>query len=318
MAVLDHVYQKAGMARIPLEVHFDLTYRCHQHCIHCYLPESWRQGKGPGPDLDTAQVKAILDQLAEAGTFFLTFSGGEIFLRPDLMHLVEFARGLNFSVSLLASGSLGPDAEQVEKLAQIGIDSLTVSLYSLEAAVHDRITRRPGSWTQVMRTIESCQTQGLKVFLTCVILSANAAGVDAVKQFSHRLGLPLRASGGLVPRWDGRSYPLGLEPDSPEAPPEQREYSQASVSSPEVPSKYCGAGLNCCYISPQGEVWPCVDLPCPGGSMGRGKSFAAVWKGSRVLNQVRRLMDRGWEQDGKLCHLYRQHGIKIIKEMLHG
>ncbi|MBM4284566.1 MAG: radical SAM protein [Deltaproteobacteria bacterium] len=107
MAVLDHVYQKAREHLIPLSVHFDLTYRCHQRCIHCYIPEAWRRGEGPGPELTTHQIKNILDQLADAGTFFLTFSGGEIFLREDFFEILCYARDLNFSISLMTSGTCG-------------------------------------------------------------------------------------------------------------------------------------------------------------------------------------------------------------------
>lgn len=96
MALIDQIYQKAQSKKIPLAIQFDLTYRCHQSCLHCYLPETWRRGEGPGPELSTLQVQAILTQLAAAGTLFLSFSGGEIFLRPDLWTILEEARNLNF------------------------------------------------------------------------------------------------------------------------------------------------------------------------------------------------------------------------------
>jgi hypothetical protein len=39
-------------------------------------------------------------QFADAGVFFLTISGGEIFLRPDLFDILEHARRLMFSVKI--------------------------------------------------------------------------------------------------------------------------------------------------------------------------------------------------------------------------
>jgi len=59
----------------PLSVHFDLTYRCNERCVHCYLDHD-NHG-----ELTTAECIAVMEDLARAGTLFLTFSGGEIFLR---------------------------------------------------------------------------------------------------------------------------------------------------------------------------------------------------------------------------------------------
>ena len=38
-----------------------------------------------------------MDQLTEAGVFFVVFSGGEIFMRMDFYELMEYARSLLFS-----------------------------------------------------------------------------------------------------------------------------------------------------------------------------------------------------------------------------
>jgi MoaA/NifB/PqqE/SkfB family radical SAM enzyme len=56
---------------VPLSVHMDLTYRCNERCAHCYLDH------GNRGELNTAEIKDVLDQLAAAGVFFVVFSGGE-------------------------------------------------------------------------------------------------------------------------------------------------------------------------------------------------------------------------------------------------
>jgi MoaA/NifB/PqqE/SkfB family radical SAM enzyme len=73
---------------IPLGVQLDLTYRCNERCIHCYLDHD------DHGEMTLAEITALLDQLADAGVFFLTISGGEIFLRPDLFDILEHAHRL--------------------------------------------------------------------------------------------------------------------------------------------------------------------------------------------------------------------------------
>jgi MoaA/NifB/PqqE/SkfB family radical SAM enzyme len=54
-------------------VQLDVTYRCNERCVHCYLDHD------DHGEMTTAEIKDLLDQMADAGVFFLVLSGGEIF-----------------------------------------------------------------------------------------------------------------------------------------------------------------------------------------------------------------------------------------------
>jgi uncharacterized radical SAM superfamily Fe-S cluster-containing enzyme len=77
---------KALKLNIPLNVQLDLTYRCNERCIHCYLDHD------DHGEMSTAEIKGLLDQMADAGVFYLTISGGEILMRRDFFELLEQAR----------------------------------------------------------------------------------------------------------------------------------------------------------------------------------------------------------------------------------
>src|SRR5262245_66193897 len=83
---------------IPVGVQLDVTYRCNERCVHCYLDHD---DKG---EMTTAEIKNVLDQLAEAGVFFLVLSGGEVFMRQDFLEIVEYARRLLFNVKVKTNG----------------------------------------------------------------------------------------------------------------------------------------------------------------------------------------------------------------------
>ena len=84
-ALIQEMSDKAQRLGIPLGVQFDLTYRCNERCVHCYLDHDDRD------EMTTAEIKDLLEQMAEAGVFFLTFSGGEIMMRRDFFAIVEHA-----------------------------------------------------------------------------------------------------------------------------------------------------------------------------------------------------------------------------------
>src|SRR5207245_9316651 len=90
--------QRALELGVPFSVHLDVTYRCNERCIHCYLDHD------DHGEMTTSEIKAVLDQVAEAGTFMLTFSGGEVFMRRDFFELVEYARRLLFAARVKCSG----------------------------------------------------------------------------------------------------------------------------------------------------------------------------------------------------------------------
>ncbi len=87
--------EKALARNIPLGVQLDLTYRCNERCVHCYLDHD------DHGEMTTTEIKNVLDQMADAGVFILTLSGGEIFLRKDFFEILEYARrDLTFCVKL--------------------------------------------------------------------------------------------------------------------------------------------------------------------------------------------------------------------------
>src|SRR5215813_6510192 len=99
-SLMQEMGAKALRLGIPLGAQLDLTYRCNERCVHCYLDHD------DHGEMTLAEIKDLLDQLADAGVFLLTISGGEIFLRPDLFEILEHARKLLFSVKIKTNGIL--------------------------------------------------------------------------------------------------------------------------------------------------------------------------------------------------------------------
>src|SRR5207245_6232210 len=112
--VMDRLISRTVQKHRPLSVHFDLTYRCNERCVHCYLDHD------DHGELTTAECLKALDDLARSGTLFLTFSGGEIFLRPDLYEILTAARRLHFDISLKTNSFL-VTPERAVRLRQLGV-----------------------------------------------------------------------------------------------------------------------------------------------------------------------------------------------------
>src|SRR5579862_2747002 len=158
MSLVEQMNAKALELGVPISVQFDLTYRCNERCVHCYLDHD------DHGELTTAEVKGILDQLAAAGTFFLTLSGGELLVRSDFFELLEHAASRRFDIKLKSNGLLigAPEAARIRAL---GVRQVQVSIYSHRPSVHDAITKVAGSLERSLAAIRFLQAQGLRVLI---------------------------------------------------------------------------------------------------------------------------------------------------------
>jgi len=302
--IMDRLVRKTVERHLPWNVHIDLTYRCNERCIHCYLDHH------DYGEMTTREVKSILDQLAEAGALFLTFSGGEIFLRQDLFELIGYARGLNFDVSLKTNALL-IDRSRARKLRELDIRKIQISIYSADAAIHDAITKVPGSLERSLRAIQFLLAEGLQVKLACPLMKQNLAAFREVQSLAVDLGVPYMLDLTITPMMDGRDGVLALRSSAtellqvlqdqnlnslactpPEAEPEGGAvFATGSATSSGIESGAyddipCSAGHNSCYISPYGDVSPCVQMPKPAGNL-RRQRFEEIWYGSSEMNRVR-------------------------------
>jgi len=69
-ALMQEMSDRALRLGVPLSVQLDLTYRCNEKCVHCYLDHD------DHGEMTTAEIKHLLGEMAEAGVFILTLSGG--------------------------------------------------------------------------------------------------------------------------------------------------------------------------------------------------------------------------------------------------
>ena len=129
---------EAARKRIPFFVHLDLTYQCNLECAHCYVVKENR------PEMTTSKIKKLLEELADMGTLYLQLSGGEIFLRKDFFEIAEYARKLHFALRISTNGTL-IDEKTADKIASLYPERVSISVYSTNPQVHDRITGVNGS-----------------------------------------------------------------------------------------------------------------------------------------------------------------------------
>jgi len=296
---------KALKLNIPLNVQLDLTYRCNERCIHCYLDHD------DHGEMTTAEIKDLLDQMAIAGVFYLTLSGGEIMMRRDFFEILEHARLRTFCVKLKTNAVLIREKE-AKQLRELGVEGVQISVYSHRAEVHDEITKMPGSFRQTMEAIRFLGQQGLHVTLANVLMTQNAGDYTGVKTMATELGATYTVDPTITPMMDGDRSILNLNVSHAQLQGVFRdealvgnveEFCAPPMSADEDALNMlpCSAGHTACYVSPYGDVYPCVQFPMACGNV-RETKFADIWRDSPQLKEVRSITLRDMPTCSQCTH----------------
>ena len=262
---------------LPLSVQLDVTYRCNERCVHCYLDHD------DHGEMTTAEIKDVLDQVAEAGVFFLTLSGGEVLMRMDFFEIVEHARALLFDVKIKTNAFMIREPE-ADRILDLGVRVVQVSIYSHRSEVHDAITKLPGSLQRSIAGIRLLQSRGVKVIIANVLMQQNLSDYAGVKVLAEELGAGYTIDPTITPMMDGNRsiVALGIGGDdlqqvfrNPELVGNVDEFCAPppKVDEGVLHDVPCSAGHTACYISPYGDVFPCVQFPLPTGNIRWQKFF---------------------------------------------
>ncbi len=133
----------------PEHVYFSLTSRCSLRCQMCDVA---RASSRPEDELNTSEIKEIILQIKFLGAKHIIFSGGEPFLREDLLEILEFALSKKIENVALITNGLLLDEQVIERLIKIKLTHITVSLDGIEKT-NDAI-RGEGTFKKIVDNLD--------------------------------------------------------------------------------------------------------------------------------------------------------------------
>lgn len=275
------ILRKTWDQQIPYRVLWELTYRCNERCLHCYIVDRDHRG-----ELTTTEARRVIDELAEAGTLFITFTGGEALLREDFFDIAGYARQRGFAIRLLTNGTLVTPAV-ADRLRALRPLTVEVSVYGVRPETHDAITQLPGSHERSLRALRLLYERGVRVKVKSPLMERTVDQFEALRALADELGGGFVYDTTLTPADDGSAGPLAqaMTPATLQGFYVHRlETWRYAEPAPEAHP--CNTGLNIAAIDPYGNVHPCVQLRLPTGNL-RERSFGDIWRESEVLRRVR-------------------------------
>lgn len=150
-----------------------VTDRCNLRCSYC-MPESGIHWTSHDEILSYEEILQLVRLFAQLGFDRIRLTGGEPLVRKDLSTLVSSIKqisGINW-VGLTTNGILLE--EQLPDLVSAGLDTVNISLDTLDPDQYRAITRRDGL-EKVLRGLEAaCKVPNLQIHLNCVPTTQNS------------------------------------------------------------------------------------------------------------------------------------------------
>lgn len=292
---------KAAEARIPLAVSFELTRRCNFRCGHCYLGDQYAIREHKAQELETRAVIKLIEAMVEAGTLFLTLTGGDPMLRPDFLDIYRHAVQSGLLVTVFCNGSLITDAI-VSTFVEYPPRAVEITLYGACQETFETVTQQPGSFAACMRGVEKLRQAKVRLRLKTMALTVNRAEVPQLWQLAGEMGVQFRHDCSVTPALPngdngGRSNMGDSLQDTlrfrltPKQAADvdcsivkvreklQEQLDKASAIEPSNKLYRCGAAKSSCHITPYGAMQPCLLTFQPAIDLQEnGQTFQTVWK----------------------------------------
>jgi MoaA/NifB/PqqE/SkfB family radical SAM enzyme len=190
---LSIVQNRVGAVPRPSWCTYIATYRCNARCGMC---DSWRMR--PGEELSAEQVRLVFARIGRLDVVRLT--GGEPFLRPDMVELAEavLTASRPFVIHVTTNGSF-PDriADFVERFSRPRMLRFMVSFDGL-AAEHDASRGKHVTFDLAMesvrRLVELRHRFGVEVSANHTVISAQSlADHDGLRAMLAELGVDVHS-----------------------------------------------------------------------------------------------------------------------------
>ncbi len=268
----------------------DGKWHCNQKCVHCYAAG---QVHAEEEELSTEEWKAILAKCRAVGIPQVTFTGGEPTMREDLPELVRCAK---WFVSRLNTNGIKLTKEYCEKLREAELDSVQITFYSSDPAIHNRLVGAP-QYENTVHGIENAIEAGLSLSINTPLCTLNR-DYRKTLEFLHDKGVIFVTCSGLITTGNAageESERLQLQGDELEAILRDavsycaENGMEIAFTSPgwipqevfdelNIPSPSCGACLSNMAITPGGNVVPCQSwlMDEPLGNM-LADDWDAIW-----------------------------------------
>ncbi len=179
------LFKNAYEKRTLLSLTLELTHRCNNNCLHCYIniPADNREAKEK--ELSFKEIKNIMDQAFSMGTLWVLLTGGEPLLRDDFFDIYLYLKRKGFLVSVFTNASLISD-EHIKLFQKYPPRDIEVSVYGVTEKTHKKVTRN-NTFSATMEGIEKLISGHVPVTFKTTLMKSNYREIKQIAGFCEKI-----------------------------------------------------------------------------------------------------------------------------------
>lgn len=178
-----------------VNVNMELTYQCNQRCRWCYLDNFDQKG------MSRTQIAEVAEQLKEAGALFILLTGGEVFLRPDALDIMEDLEARGFIIEAKTNGTtLRPD--MIERMADLHLFDVQVSVYETKDGFSHG-TRSNYQFSRVAENVRLMLQHRIPVTISVLVGKHNINRIERIHETLLHTGAEIFYSPYITPNRAG-------------------------------------------------------------------------------------------------------------------
>jgi MoaA/NifB/PqqE/SkfB family radical SAM enzyme len=296
LRILRYRLARAGVfsAGTPLVLTFSVTNRCNSRCKTCNI---WKASSRDSEELSLDEIKLIFTSMDKL--YFLNISGGEPFLREDLVETIRLAKKyLSPNLVHIPSNGLAVDLieRRVKEILEVLSGSKTMLTIKLSldgvGERHDEIRGVKGNFDRVMETYRRLsklreEYPNFHLGINTIISKFNVECLNEIVEYVRQL-MP---DSFVTEIAENRSELFNLQSDITPDPETYEMLIQSFVAKVKDDLKHkrsiskftdasrlvyygyvirilkekrqvlpCYAGISNAHLNPYGDVWPCCVL----------------------------------------------------------
>lgn len=280
-------------------VHIEITSRCNERCVHCYIP-----GNSRNLEIELSKFEDVLRQCRKMNVLHLTISGGEPMLHKSLIEILRLCREYEFSVNLLSNLTL-LTSEILAELKANYLLGVQVSLYSMNSGIHDEITGVKGSFEKTKSAILRLIENDVPLQIACPIMKNNKACYQDVVDWAKKLNVNAGTDYVVLARYNHSTENLSCRLSIEEVEEVIREMVRKDAKhlkqiedealkkkDVSVEDNVCSVCHSSICINERGNVYPCAGWQDYVVGNVNSMSLEDIWLHSERIEYLRGLRRR--------------------------
>lgn len=171
---------RVAIHNLPVQALLEVTSACNCQCLACYYGKNLDNSY---PDL--IDLKKRIDKLKKLGIGLVEVTGGEPFLRSDLVEILDYLNAKDIFYHIVTNGEFLVKANQdlIDSLKRCKGVAVSLDGYGFK---HDLMRRRPGLFSKILLGLNLLKQNGIKFILVSTLNKKNEDSIEEMIALANK------------------------------------------------------------------------------------------------------------------------------------